>query len=42
MTNGSEYPGKISRMDPNGSNLDILYDDGDRQRTTTGKCHPPG
>ena len=40
-TDGREYPGRITRAAADGVTLDVLYEDGDRQRTTTGKCHTP-
>lgn len=33
---GSWYPGRITSL--GGSSLGIDYDDGDRERTTTGRC----
>ncbi|MBN8728025.1 MAG: DUF4537 domain-containing protein [Xanthomonadales bacterium] len=32
------YPGRITAADKDGESLAIQYDDGDRERTRTGKC----
>ena len=41
-TDGNWYPGRITFMGSDGLTLDVLYDDGDRQRTNTGRCRTPG
>lgn len=38
FTDGRWYPAAITGMHPGGLTIDILYDDGDRQRTNTGRC----
>lgn len=37
-TDGNWYRATITAMDPGGLEIDVLYDDGDRQRTQTGRC----
>jgi len=36
QSGGTWYKGKITQL--NGGNLTVAYDDGDRERTVTGKC----
>ena len=37
--NGNEwYPGRITGISKDGTQLDIQYDDGDRERIATGSC----
>lgn len=35
------YGGRIETISSNGSNLAVLYEDGDRENTTTGRCRTP-
>lgn len=37
-TDGRWYNATITAMDSGGSQIDVLYEDGDRQRTNTGRC----
>lgn len=37
-TDGQWYGATINRMAGDGLTIDVLYDDGDRQHTQTGKC----
>ena len=37
-TDGNWYRATITAMDPGGLEIDVLYEDGDRQRTQTGRC----
>jgi hypothetical protein len=37
-TDGQWYGARITRMAADGVSIDVLYDDGDRQHTQTGKC----
>lgn len=38
FTDGQWYPARITAIGSDGLTLDVLYDDGDRQRTETGRC----
>jgi hypothetical protein len=37
-TDGNWYGATITMMGADGMTLDVLFDDGDRQRTNTGRC----
>lgn len=37
-TDGSWYAATITRIEGNGYNLDVVYEDGATQRTNTGRC----
>lgn len=41
FTDGRWYPARIQMMGRDGLTMDVLYDDGDRQRTNTGRCRTP-